>query len=50
MKDLLAGRVDMLFATLPSALEHVRTGRLVALGVTTAQRAVALPEIGRAHV
>jgi len=42
---LLSGEVPMSFASLPSALPHVRAGKLRALGVTTAQRSPALPEL-----
>ena len=36
--DLLGGQVQLMFATLPTVLEHVRAGKLRALGVTGAQR------------
>ena len=36
--DLLAGRVDMIFANASSVLPHVRTGKLRMLGVTSPQR------------
>ena len=42
---LLSGEVPMSFASLPSALPHVRAGKLRALGVTTAQRSPALPAL-----
>src|SRR5437763_13731960 len=34
----LGGQVQLMFATLPTVLEHVRAGKLRALGVTGAQR------------
>jgi tripartite-type tricarboxylate transporter receptor subunit TctC len=37
--------VDVIFDTLPSALPHVRDGRLRALGVTASQRLASLPEL-----
>ncbi len=43
--DLLAGQVSMYFGTTPSALPHVRSGRLRALAVTSAQRSRATPDI-----
>ena len=43
--DLLGGQVQLMFATLPSVLEHVRAGKLRALGVTTAQRFAGAPDI-----
>lgn len=42
---VVAGQVDLMFDTLPSSLPHARDGRLVALGVTSAQRLAALPDI-----
>jgi len=42
---LVAGQVDLMFDTLPSALPHAREGRLVALGVTSAARFGAVPDI-----
>jgi len=43
--DLLAGQVQVMFASMPSSIEYVRTGKLRALAVTTAARSPALPEI-----
>jgi tripartite-type tricarboxylate transporter receptor subunit TctC len=43
--DLLAGQVDLMFDNLPSALPHIRAGKLRALGVTSARRADALPDV-----
>jgi tripartite-type tricarboxylate transporter receptor subunit TctC len=45
MTDLLAGRIQVMFDNLPSAVPHVRAGRLRALAVTGAQRSAALPEL-----
>ncbi len=45
MTDLLAGHVALSFATAPSAVPHVKTGKLRALGVSTATRMPALPEV-----
>ncbi len=42
---LIAGQVDLMFDTLPSALPQVREGRLVALGITAPQRLATLPEL-----
>ncbi len=42
---LLSGEVPLSFASLPSALPHIRAGKLRALGVTTAQRSPALPDL-----
>lgn len=43
--DLIAGQVSMYFGTTPSTMPHVRTGKLRALGATTAKRTVAAPEL-----
>ena len=43
--DLLGGQVQLMFATLPTVLEHVRAGKLRALGVTGAQRFAGAPDI-----
>jgi tripartite-type tricarboxylate transporter receptor subunit TctC len=45
MADLLAGRVALMFDNLPSALPHVREGRLRALAVTAARRSPVLPDL-----
>ena len=45
MSDLLAGHVALTFATSPSAVPHVKSGKLRALGVSTAKRIAALPEV-----
>lgn len=43
--DIIAGNVPMMFATIASVIGHVRGGRLKALGVTTAERHPALPDL-----
>ena len=45
MTDLLGGQVQVVFSTLPPAIEHVRAGRLRALAVTSAARSEALPDV-----
>jgi tripartite-type tricarboxylate transporter receptor subunit TctC len=42
---VVAGEVQLMIGSLLSALPHVRQGRLVALGLTSAKRASAVPEI-----
>jgi tripartite-type tricarboxylate transporter receptor subunit TctC len=42
---VLAGEVQVLFGSLPSAFPHVKTGRLKALGVTGPKRAPLAPEL-----
>ncbi|HZM45794.1 MAG TPA: tripartite tricarboxylate transporter substrate binding protein [Burkholderiales bacterium] len=43
--DLIAGRVSVMATSTLSTLTHVRSGRLRALGITTATRAPLLPDI-----
>ena len=43
--DLVAGHVDSLMVTLPAAIQHIRSGRLTALGVSSAKRSTGAPEI-----
>jgi tripartite-type tricarboxylate transporter receptor subunit TctC len=43
--DLIAGQMQVMFATLPSSIEYVRTSKLRGLAVTTAQRTPALPDL-----
>jgi tripartite-type tricarboxylate transporter receptor subunit TctC len=43
--DLLAGQMQVYFGSMPEILEHIRAGKLRALGVTTATRLAALPEV-----
>ncbi len=43
--DLLGGRVTMMFDNMPSSLPLVRDGKLRALGVTSAKRSTAAPDI-----
>ena len=45
MADLLSGQMQVGFNPIPQAIEYVRAGKLRALGVTTAKRLEALPDI-----
>lgn len=45
MQDLLSGQVDAMFPSLTTALPHLRSGRLRALAVASAQRDPLLPEV-----
>jgi tripartite-type tricarboxylate transporter receptor subunit TctC len=45
LTDLLGGQVQVTFATMPSSIEFIRTGRLRALAVTTATRSPELPDV-----
>jgi len=45
LADLLGGQVQVMFDNLPSSIEHIRSGRLRALGVSTPQRLELLPDV-----
>jgi tripartite-type tricarboxylate transporter receptor subunit TctC len=45
LTDLLGGQVQVLFASLPSSIEYIRTGKLRGLGVTSAMRSQASPDL-----
>jgi len=45
LTDLLGGQVQVMFSTMPAAIEYIRAGKLHALAVTTATRSEALPDI-----
>lgn len=45
MTDLLAGNTNVMFDNLPSALPHIKSGRLKALAVTSRERSPALPDV-----
>ncbi|MEN9316398.1 MAG: hypothetical protein RIS35_2791 [Pseudomonadota bacterium] len=45
LADLMAGQVDLMFDGLGSAMQHIRSGKLVPLAVTSAQRSFALPDV-----
>ena len=45
MTDLIGGQIDMMFDTTTSALSHIRSGRVRAIGVASNQRLVGLPDI-----
>jgi tripartite-type tricarboxylate transporter receptor subunit TctC len=45
MVDLLGGRVSVFFSTVAVARPHLQSGKIRALGVTTARRSAALPNV-----
>jgi len=47
--DLIGGHVQAAFDNLPSSIEHIKTGKLKALAVTTATRLDILPDIPALH-
>jgi tripartite-type tricarboxylate transporter receptor subunit TctC/ABC-type uncharacterized transport system substrate-binding protein len=45
LTDLLAGQLQVLFDGISSSIEHIRSGKVRALAVTTATRAPSLPDV-----
>jgi tripartite-type tricarboxylate transporter receptor subunit TctC len=45
LTDMIAGTVHVMFDNMPSSLPHIQAGKLRALGVTTAKRSDALPDV-----
>jgi tripartite-type tricarboxylate transporter receptor subunit TctC len=45
LTDLIGGQVEVIFSTMPPAIEYVRAGKLHALGVTATMRSEALPDV-----
>jgi tripartite-type tricarboxylate transporter receptor subunit TctC len=45
LTDLLAGQVHVMFDAMPSSIEHIRSGKLRPLAVTTMTRSEVLPDI-----
>jgi tripartite-type tricarboxylate transporter receptor subunit TctC len=43
--DIIGGHVSVMFVTISSAINHVKAGRLKALGVTTRERIASLPDV-----
>lgn len=45
LNDLLGGQVSMVFTDILTALPHIKSGRLNAVGLASAQRSAALPDL-----
>ena len=45
LMDLVGGNADVMFDNLPSALPHIKSGKLKAFAVTSAQRSSVLPDL-----
>jgi tripartite-type tricarboxylate transporter receptor subunit TctC len=43
--DVMGGQVDMMFDNLPTALPHIKSGKLKALGLTSAKQNAAVPGV-----
>ena len=42
---LISGQVDLSFATIPTVLQHIKSGRLRLLGISSAKRSALLPDV-----
>jgi tripartite-type tricarboxylate transporter receptor subunit TctC len=42
---MISGEVQLMFATMPAAMPHVKSGKARAIAVTTAKRSLAMPEL-----
>lgn len=45
LSDLIGGQVQVLFGSFPATIPHIKSGKLRGIGVTTAKRSPALPDI-----
>lgn len=45
LTDLLGGQVQVLFEAMPASIQHIKSGKLRALAVTTPARSDALPDV-----
>jgi tripartite-type tricarboxylate transporter receptor subunit TctC len=45
LTDLISGQVHVYFGTTASSIEHIKAGKIRALGVTSTERAEALPDV-----
>jgi len=45
LADLMGGSIQLMFVDMPAAMQHIRSGRLRPIGVTSLQRSPALPEV-----
>lgn len=45
LNDVLGGQIALLFGSLPSTLQHIKSGKLRALAVSSPERSPALPDV-----
>jgi tripartite-type tricarboxylate transporter receptor subunit TctC len=45
LNDLLAGRLQFMFATIPSVIQQVQGGKLIAIAMSSAKRSRSLPDV-----
>jgi tripartite-type tricarboxylate transporter receptor subunit TctC len=43
--DMIGGRIDVMFGSAPALLPHVRAGRIRAVGISSAKRSAAAPDV-----
>jgi tripartite-type tricarboxylate transporter receptor subunit TctC len=45
LKDLLTGRIQFMFATIPSVIAHIKAGNLTPIAVSSVKRSRSMPEV-----
>ena len=45
MADMLGGHIKVAFPSIPASIQHIKSGKMIGLGVTTKQRSSALPDL-----
>jgi tripartite-type tricarboxylate transporter receptor subunit TctC len=45
LNDLLAGRLQFMFATIPSVIQHIQAGKLRAIAVSSSVRSRSMPDV-----
>jgi tripartite-type tricarboxylate transporter receptor subunit TctC len=45
LRDLLAGRIQFMFATIPSVVQHIAAGKLRAIAVSSLKRSRSMPDV-----
>lgn len=45
LTDLIGGQIEMTFDNIPAAIAHIKSGKLKAIGVTSAKRSSILPDV-----
>lgn len=45
LNDLLAGRTDFMFATIPSVITQIKSGKLIPIAVSSLERSRSMPEV-----
>lgn len=43
--EVIGGQIQMAFSSIPAVMQHIKAGRLIALGVGSAKRSAALPNV-----